>query len=203
MLEKDPQKRITIKEAINHTWMKGFRENAIEGITKGKSDDDFDEINDDFIENDQANAVATNMKKFLLDNKFDVNNIKPKDIVMKTPLITGKLESIHADSIFSPGGTGVATPQMEIQHRLQQRQNDILGKAAGLQQYLKGGKTQKEKEEQKVQSEQMGKAQVGKTQNRLKQLEGQIKKNQEESKQQAKEKQQVKSVLNSIKKLEI
>ena len=43
-------------------------------------------------------------------SRFDVNNIKPKDIVMKTPLIRGKLESIPADSIFSPGGTGVATP---------------------------------------------------------------------------------------------
>ena len=29
---------------------------------------------------------------------------------MKTPLIKGKLESLPADGIFSPGGTGVATP---------------------------------------------------------------------------------------------
>ena len=39
-----------------------------------------------------------------------MNSIRPKDLIMNTPLIHGRVESIQPDGIFSPGSLGVTTP---------------------------------------------------------------------------------------------
>lgn len=105
MLEKDPASRITASESLNHPWILGIGK---EGSHKDEKNVKVQQTQPQQVQQQQKQPEHTvneketeilhsaqeNMKKFQ-DERFNVKNIKPQDLVMNTPLITGRTLAVE------------------------------------------------------------------------------------------------------------
>jgi len=110
MLAKDPKIRITTREALNHEWI--LNDGVFEAEEKQKQ---------------YLLSAHENMKKFQEEHRFNVKNIKPKDLDKSnylgcyhcpSPIINGNMITVADSNIMSPqtpvmNGDSISTPSRQ------------------------------------------------------------------------------------------